>query len=104
MSRAIMEVYDEKREYVKKLSEALVPLTDFVSMDYAYSLSTQSEYLRVFDVFGAAFYVNVTGNSTEAILKEICKMVLGHKPTGLVTDKTALREIVDIFHKREAVA
>ena len=43
--------------------------------------------------------MNVTGDSLEAILKEVCKVMLLIEPTGIVKDPGAKREIAKLFEK-----
>lgn len=103
MGRGVIHIFNEKRDYVEKMSEAFIPLTDFTSLEYMHDNATDSEYIRIKSVIGEVFYINVTGNSTEAIFKEVCRIALGGKPTGLIVDRAALRQIALLFDKQEAV-
>lgn len=94
---AIKKMYEDKAAYVKSLNATLVPLTDFGGIEYARNAVTGEEFIKVIDVIGGPTFVNVTGNSKSAILKEVCCMVLERTPTGLVRSIEARREINKLF-------
>ena len=75
--RSIEEVYEEKRQFVKKLEEALLCLDEVRGIEYRASSSNYIELIRI-DWHGEGDpheYINVTINSLEAILKEILSLV-----------------------------
>jgi len=74
--RSIEEVYEEKRQFVKKLEEALLCLDYIRGIEYRASSSKYIELVRI-DWHGARNlheYINVTGNSLEDILEDVISM------------------------------
>lgn len=92
-------VYEKKAKYVESLNEPLSVLTDFEAIEYARDPIAGDEYIRIRDKLGQAFYVNVTGNSEEAILKEVSRMALETKAHGFVTNRDKIRAIAPMFRK-----
>lgn len=91
-------IYRAKAEYVSELNMTMVePSSDFVEVEYARDALSSGEYVRLKDCIGGVSYINVTGNSHEAILKEVCRAVLGEEPVGSVRNKDAVREIAKYF-------
>lgn len=71
-------VYDEKRQFVRKLEEALLCLEDIRGIEYRASNESYIELVRI-DWHGARElyeYINVTSKSLEDILEEVMSMVL----------------------------
>lgn len=92
-------IYEEKAKYVASLNGPLSALTDFEAIEYARDPIAGDEYIRIRDKLGQAFYVNVTGNSEEAILKEVSRMTLETKAHGFVTNRDKIRAIAPMFRK-----
>ena len=92
-------IYDKKRRFVESLNGPLSALRDFEEIEYARDPIAGDEYIRIRDKIGQAFYVNVTGNSEEAILGEIALFIVGKRPTGFVTMRDHIREIAPMFRK-----
>ena len=92
-------VYERKAKYVESLNEPLSVLTDFEAIEYARDPIAGDEYIRIRDKLGQAFYVNVTGNSEEAILKEVSRMALETKAHGFVTNREKIRAIAPMFRR-----
>lgn len=84
-----ISVYERKAEYVAQLDKILDVSQYFDRIDYARDFIGGDEYLRIRNVIGDTFYINVTGNSESAILLEVARFVNGTKPTGYVTGKDA---------------
>lgn len=73
-------VYEEKRQFVKKLEEALLYLDDIRGIEYRASTESYIELVRIdwhgwHGEYDPHAYINVTLNSIEAILKEIISLV-----------------------------
>ena len=69
--------YLEKRQFVKKLEEALLYLDDIRGVEYRASDESYIELVRI-DWHGEGDphdYINVTLNSLEAVLKEVISLV-----------------------------
>ena len=92
-------IYDKKRAFVESLNAPLTALRDFEGIDYARDPIQGDEYIRVRDKLGQAFYVNVTGDSEEAILLEVARMTLGTKAVGFITNRERIRAIAPMFRK-----
>lgn len=70
-------VYEEKRQFVRKLEEALLCLDDIRGIEYRASTESCIELVRI-DWHGEGApheYINVTINSLGAILKEVVSLV-----------------------------
>lgn len=92
-------VYDKKRAFVESLNAPLTALRDFEAIEYARDPIQGDEYIRVRDKLGQVFYVNVTGNSEEAILLEVARMTLGTKAEGFITSRERIRQIAPMFRR-----
>ena len=95
----LKHIYDKKKQYVDSLNDMLTPLTDFEAIEYARDPVMGEEFIRLRDKLGQAFYVNVTGNSEEAILKEVSRMVLEERAHGFVINRDKIRAIAPMFRK-----
>lgn len=92
-------IYDKKRAFVDSLNAPLKALRDFEAIEYARDPIQGDEYIRIMDKLGYVDYVNVTGNSEEAILLEVARITLGEKATGSVTSRQRIRDIAPMFRK-----
>ena len=92
-------IYENKKKFVESLNAPLSALEDFEAIEYARNPIQGDEYIRLRDKLGQAFYVNVTGNSEEAILLEVARMTLGTKAEGFVTSRERIRQIAPMFRK-----
>jgi len=92
-------IYDKKKAFVESLNEPLKALRDFEAIEYARDPIQGDEYIRIKDKLGQVFYVNVTGNSEEAILLEVARITLGMRATGFVTSRERIRDIAPMFRK-----
>ena len=97
MREDINAIYTQKKEYVDWLSHCIKPSSDIKEIEYARDALSYGEYIRFKDHLGGVGYVNVTGDSLEAILHEVCKVVLLLEPTGMVRSFEAKREIAKYF-------
>lgn len=82
-------VYNEKRQFVKKLEEALLCLDDVRGLEYRASSSKYIELIRL-DWHGEGDpheYINVALNSLEAILKEVISLVQEGWAIGQIRDQ-----------------
>ena len=82
-------VYEEKRQFVKKLEEALLYLDDIRGIEYRASTESCIELVRI-DWHGEGApheYINVTINSLGAILKEIISLVQEGWAIGQIRDQ-----------------
>lgn len=70
-------VYDEKRQFVRELEEALLCLDDVRGIEYRASSENYIELVRIdwHGENGPHEYINVTGNSLRAILCEVMSLI-----------------------------
>ena len=96
--KAIEMMYADKKAYVERdLAAALRPLRDFYKIEYARDAVQGDEYIKITEAIGSVHFVNVTGNSEEAILKEVCRMALEANPLGLIRTKDRQRQVNALF-------
>lgn len=82
-------VYEEKRQFIKKLEEALLCLDDIRGIEYRATSPKFIELIRI-DWHGEGDpheYINVTLNSLEAILKEVISLVQEGWAIGVLGDQ-----------------
>ena len=80
-------IYEEKRQFVKKLEEALLCLDEIRGLDYRASDEMYIEELIRIDFHGEGDphdYINVRGNSSREILSEVISLILEGRAVGLV--------------------
>lgn len=95
--RPLNEIYNEKREFVQNLNKTLTIDSNIKSLQYARDFVSGEEVLMIKDGTATPFYINVTGNSLQAILSEANKFQLGIKPTGLVENRMARAALSKLF-------
>lgn len=82
-------VYEEKRQFVKKLEEALLCLDDIRGVEYRVSSKNFIELIRI-DWHGEGDphdYIVVTGRSLSQILCEVLSLIQESWAVGLVRDQ-----------------
>ena len=100
--KAMEKMYAEKKAYVEKVIGAyLKPMSDFGSVQYARDPITNEEYIKVTESNDFPWYVNVTGNSLEAIGREVAKMVDHRIPNGNVPYKEKQKAVNKLFTKED---
>lgn len=96
--RTMDRMYADKKAYVERdLAATLKPLQDFGRIEYARDAITNEEYIKLTETIGSVYFVNVTGSSKSAILKEVCLMALERNPIGLVRTTEKKREVNRLF-------
>ena len=88
------KVYIEKREFVEKLNEAVSMLPEIAAVEYRNIRDKYSEFLRITYEQGESVYINVTGNSLEAIAHEVSREILGI-PTDAIVEHPAHVAIIE---------
>lgn len=100
MREPIEKMYAEKKEYIEKtLAEALKPVNEFGSIQYARCFLTGEEFIKLTESNGIPWFINVTGNSNSANFKEVSRALNGNFPTGYVSRKEKQIEINKLFQK-----
>lgn len=101
MDKRVMDkMYAEKRAYVEEILAAMLkPIDRFGSIQYARDTVTGEEYVKVVEADGYPWYINVTGNSLQAIGQEVCGMVgTGHfTPHGIIKVREKQIEVNKMF-------
>lgn len=83
--QAIEKMYAAKKRYVEgTLADMLEPFDRFGDIKYARNPRNDEEYVKITEANGYPWFICVTGNSESAIGKEVCRMVTGERPFGLV--------------------
>ena len=94
----IEKMYADKKAYVEQTLKAmLMPMYDFGNIQYARDTVTNEEYVKFVEADGYPRYINVTGNSEDAIGKEVCRMVCNQTPTGIIKVREKQIEINKLF-------
>lgn len=95
---ALEQMYAEKKAYVEETLKAmLTPIHDFGRIQYARDPITNEEFVKLVEADGYPRYVNVTGNSLEAIGKEVARMVCHKDPYGIIKVRERQIEINKLF-------
>lgn len=95
--------YENRKNYIEKLiCGVMAAKKDFESIQYARSGVTDREFVRVRDIFGKAVTIEITGETLEKVLSDICRIILTGEekvsvPAGIITDKDELRKAVRLF-------
>lgn len=98
-----MTAKDEKKKYVEDLNIMLKPMKDFDEIKYAAKPVTCEEFIKISDKLGGYVYLDITGETCQDILKDVCRVVLNselsviHFPKRLIHDRDQLREIAPLF-------
>lgn len=82
-----VDVYNEKKQFVDALNAVMTVSDNIASLVYRYDALTENEVVMVKDGSATPYYINVSGNSLQAILSEICAFQLKRKPLGLVESR-----------------
>lgn len=96
------QVYESRKNFIEGIGDLMSAKKDFLDIKYARTSVTGQEYVRVRDIFGKAATFEITGDDLEAILSDMCRVILmGDEnvtaPKGYVDDKDTLRRIAPLF-------
>ena len=90
MKEPIEKMYASKKSYVEDTLRAMIePLANLSTIAYARDFKTGTEIIKIVESNGYPWFINVTGNSEAAIGEEVCRLVTGIKPNGLVKNRAA---------------
>ena len=92
-----IEVFNEKRKLVEELNKVMTVSDNITGLAYAADTLTGDECVRITDSSATPHYVNVTANSPQAILNEVCAFQLYRKPTGLVEGRAGREYFAKMF-------
>jgi len=82
------KVYIEKREFVEKLNEAFTKIDPENSIEYKNISDKYSEFIRISCHGGPYTYIDVTGDSLEAIANEVARYQLKLASSASITNPT----------------
>lgn len=94
-----VSIYEKKADYVDQLKTVLDVSNYFDVLDYSRDYISGDEYIRIRNIIGDTFYINVTGNSESAILLEVARFINGIKPVGLVSNQDSRLRVSKLFKK-----
>ena len=96
------QIYASRKNFVESIGELMAAKKDFLSIKYARSAVTDREYVRVYDIFGKAVTIEITGDDLEKILSDMCRIILMGEENvsapNCVTDMDMLRRIAPLFN------
>lgn len=92
------EYYRERRAFIDELGNGLKCFNDFESIQYAWSIKTGEEYVRIQDAIANDVYLHVEDMTKADIYKEICRVILANEidecvPNRLITDPDKKRTV-----------
>ena len=98
------EYYRERRAFIDELGKGLSCFQDFETIQYAWSIKTGEEYVRIQDAIANDVYLHVEDMSEADIYKEICRVILAGEidecvPNRLVTDPNEKRTILALLRE-----
>lgn len=98
------EYYRERRGFIEDLGKGLSCFQDFEAIQYAWSIKTGEEYIRIQDAINNDVYLHVEDLTDADIYKEICRVILAGEidecvPNRLVTDPDRKRLILGLFRE-----
>ena len=98
------EYYRERRAFIDELGNSLKCFKDFEAIQYAWSIKTGEEYVRIQDAISNDVYLHVENMTDADIYKEICRVILAGEidecvPNRLVTDPDEKRVIVALLRE-----
>ena len=82
-------VYDEKRQFVKKLQEALLEIPEVRGVEYRHNSTFELVRIDIHGIGDPYDYINVTACSKATIAMEISKYLLDYNPVGLLRHRAA---------------
>lgn len=88
-------VYEEKRQFVRKLEEALLCLDDIRGIEYRASTESCIELVRIdwHGEYDPHVYINVTINSLGAILEEIVSEIRRSAAIGKIAPSEKIEKL-----------
>lgn len=86
-------IYNEKKEFVKKLRGALMMLPEITDIEYRSTKDSTAEMVKVTYFGGGPVYINVAADSLEAIAGEVVNLVRGYPVVGLIHRQTYAQEV-----------
>lgn len=96
-----------RKAYIERILKlALKPKKGFESIQYAIQRKTDAEYIRIKDKRGTSITLDITGESLEEIMLDICKiMIIGEMgkhekleaPANIIRDRNELLKLAPLF-------
>lgn len=92
------EMFEERKKYVEKMANLLSEFQDFGDLRYVRTYKTDSEYLRLTNIFGNAFFLDITGMPLCDIYRDVSNIVVNCKePKSMINNQSILRTIARYF-------
>lgn len=97
------QIYANRKNFVEENIGLLMSVKkDYGYIKYARKDISDSEYMRIGDIFGNALTLDITGRSLEDIFEDVSRINLISKekitpPDNIITDKETLRKIATLF-------
>jgi len=100
------EYYRNRRAYIEGLWSGLKSFGDLESIQYAWSIKKDGEYIRIQDSINNDIYLHIEGLTNAEVYRQIAKVVLqgdfeGCVPERLITDIAEKRSIAPLFREVE---
>ncbi len=101
MSRG--QIYESRKNFIEEgIGKLMAVKRDYAYIKYARTGLTESEYVRIGDIFGKAVTLDVTARSLEDIFEDVSRINLIGKekiapPDNIITDPNTLRKIAPLF-------
>lgn len=92
-----VDVFNEKKQFVDELNKIMAVSDIIISIVYKADVLNGNEAVMVKDGSATPYYINVTGNSLNAILSEISAFQLKLKPAGLVESRKGREYYAKLF-------
>lgn len=94
-----VDVFNEKKQFVDELNKIMAVSDIIISIVYKADMLNGDEAVMVKDGSATPYYINVTGNSLNAILSEISAFQLKLKPVGLVESRKGREYYAKLFEE-----
>lgn len=100
------EYYRARRAFIEELGKGLSCFQDFEAIQYAWSIKTGEEYIRIQDAISNDVYLRVEDLTDGEVYKEICRVILAGEidecvPKYLVTDPDQKRVILALLREEK---
>jgi len=99
-----MNVYEEKKEFIKKLKPALQAIPYMEDIRYEHFPNKYVEYVCVTFAGDYKEFIDVTGDSLTAILHEVGMLLSGRRPVGTIENLDHRTMLSEWFEEADPAA
>lgn len=101
-----LRYYTDRAKYVGDLWKGLKGFEDFEDIQYIYSFTNETEFIRIKDSIDNDVYLDVEGLTKSEIFRQIAKVILqgdfvGCVPERMITDAEYKRTVARLFREGE---